>query len=90
MPPIADDLVEYIPPLWLYAKTLVFNDSDAKDLVQECLARVLEKCPSWEDVRNPHAYLFLAMRTIYIDRLKNSAREITGLATDYAAHSFSS
>ncbi len=42
-PSIGENLVEILPRLRLYARSLVFSESDADDLVQKTCVRVLER-----------------------------------------------
>lgn len=60
---------EYYPALCFFAKSIVFIEEDAKDIVQECFARF------WNQKKfvNPELlrpYLFLAVRNQCIDHLR--------------------
>jgi len=68
----APDLVEHIGALRRYARALAGNVTDADDLVQECLARVLARMRAWREVRDIRAYLFTTLHNVFIDARRRS------------------
>lgn len=69
------EIVTHVSALRRYARALVGNPSDADDLVQECLTRVLAQMRAWREVRDVRAYLFTTLHNVFIDngRRKRSA-----------------
>jgi RNA polymerase sigma-70 factor, ECF subfamily len=69
------EIVTHVGALRRYARALVGNPSDADDLVQECLTRVLAQMRAWREVRDVRAYMFTTLHNVFIDngRRKRSA-----------------
>lgn len=69
------EIVNHVGALRRYARALVGNPTDADDLVQECLTRVLAQMRAWREVRDVRAYLFTTLHNVFIDngRRKRSA-----------------
>ncbi|WP_259779838.1 RNA polymerase sigma factor [Aestuariispira ectoiniformans] len=65
-----DELKPHIQSLRRYAIALVGNPSEADDLVQEALRRVLEHTRRNHDIHNVKSYLFKALRNVRLDQLK--------------------
>ncbi len=61
------DIMSHVAALRRYALVLVADPSEADDLVQECLSRVLSQMRSWRPVRDLRAYLFATMHNVFID-----------------------
>jgi RNA polymerase sigma-70 factor (ECF subfamily) len=61
------EITEHVVALRRYARALAGNSSDADDLVQECLARVLAQMRAWRPVRDLRAYLFATLHNVFID-----------------------
>lgn len=73
------DIVAHVAALRRYARALVGNATDADDLVQECLARVLAQMRAWREVRDLRAYLFTTLHNVFIDtgrRRRNAGAEV--------------
>lgn len=69
------DIMSHVAALRRYALVLVADPSEADDLVQECLSRVLGQMRSWRPVRDLRAYLFATMHNVFIDtKRKRRAR----------------
>jgi len=66
------EVATHVAALRRYALVLVGDSSEADDLVQECLSRVLAQMRSWRPVRDLRAYLFTTMHNVFID---NSRRQ---------------
>lgn len=66
-------LTSQIPRMRSYARSLVGDQYEADDLVQECLSRALSRARIWVQVQNARAYLLAMLHNLYIDRVaKNS------------------
>jgi RNA polymerase sigma-70 factor (ECF subfamily) len=65
--PAPDDVLAHISGLRRYALVLVGDTSDADDLVQECLLRVIAQARSWRPVRDLRAYMFTTLHNVFID-----------------------
>lgn len=65
-----EELQHHIESLRRYAMALVGNPSEADDLVQEALRRVLEHSRKKNEIQNVKSYLFKALRNVRIDQLK--------------------
>jgi RNA polymerase sigma-70 factor (ECF subfamily) len=77
--PAPDDVLVHISALRRYALVLVGDTSDADDLVQECLLRVIAQARSWRPVRDLRAYMFTTLHNVFIDghrRRKARASEV--------------
>ena len=76
----SDEIVNYIPALRIYARSLTRNLVDADDLVQETLVRGLANIHSYQRGSNMRAWLFTIMRNRFYTNCGKSAREPTGEA----------
>jgi RNA polymerase sigma-70 factor, ECF subfamily len=77
---MSDDLLDHIPALRPYARSLCGNKADADDLVQETLVRAIEYVSSYRDGTNMRAWLFTIMRNRFFTNARKRARENTGAA----------
>ena len=88
-----DELVATLPRLRRYARLLVGDRSRADDLVQDTLARAIERESSFRTGQNLRAWLFALMHNLFVDGLRNreaidwsadpeTAPEPTGSASD--------
>ncbi len=70
-PPLPPDLqaalVAQIPAMRRYARALSKNPHEADDLVQESLARALERVRCWRSIRNLRTYLFSILHNLHVD-----------------------
>jgi RNA polymerase sigma-70 factor (ECF subfamily) len=72
-----------IPRLRRYARYLVRDGSQADDLVQETLARAIEKLHTWQTGTNMRAWLFVIMRNSFISEgRKEQRRPVTSILRD--------
>lgn len=67
-------ILEHIPGLRRYARSLAGDPAEADDLVQECLSRALARQRKSADIRNLKAYLFTILHNVHIDRLNERQR----------------
>jgi RNA polymerase sigma factor (sigma-70 family) len=77
-PNLSDDIVEFIPALRAFARSLARNSTDADDLVQETLLKAIASANRFERGTNLRAWLFTIMRNTFYTRAKQAARERTG------------
>lgn len=82
---MSDNLLDHIPALRAYARTLCGNQADADDLVQETLVRAIESVSSYRNGSNMRAWLFTIMRNRFFTNARKQARECTG-AADCVSH----
>jgi RNA polymerase sigma-70 factor (ECF subfamily) len=68
-------LREHITHLFRYARMLVRNRTDAEDLVQDCLTRMLSRDDRHEPIRDMRRYLLTAARNLYITQIKQRIRQ---------------
>ena len=69
VPETGPTLSLYVTALRRYAMALSGDRDDADDLVQECLARAIDRTKDWNQVRNVRAYLFTILHNVFIDRV---------------------
>ena len=65
-----EDLHEHVQNLHRFAVGLAGNPTDAEDLVQECLRRVLDHLDRNGQIRNLRAYLFQTLRNVHVDQCR--------------------
>ncbi len=72
-----DDIQAHVLSLQRFATGLTGNPTDAEDLVQECLRRVLSHLDRNRSIHNLRAFLFKSLRNAFIDhcRRRNSRGE---------------
>jgi RNA polymerase sigma-70 factor (ECF subfamily) len=61
------EITSHVAALRRYALVLVGDPTEAEDLVQDCLSRVLAQLRSWRPVRDLKSYLFATMHNVFID-----------------------
>ena len=71
-------IVEWIPALRAYARSLTRNGSEADDLVQDTLVKAIRHIEKFEYGTNMRAWLFTIMRNTFYNTAKIRAREVTG------------
>jgi RNA polymerase sigma-70 factor, ECF subfamily len=67
-----------IPRLTRYARVLTRDFVTADDLVQDCLARALEKIHLWEEGTDLRAWLFTILHHRYVSLTRREARQRAG------------
>ena len=70
MSPLEDRLIQHIPDLRRFARTLEHNKVAADDLVQETLERVLRKLHLYEPSGPFIGWLNTIMRNLFVDRVR--------------------
>lgn len=71
-------ILEIIPSLRRYARSLTRSSVDADDLVQETLVRALAHISSFQTGTNLRAWLFTIMRNRFYTNIQKTAREPVG------------
>lgn len=80
-----DQIVEVIPNLRAFARSLVSNPSQADDLVQGALTRALANLDKFEAGTNLRAWMFTILRNLYYSELRKRRREVEDADGGYAA-----
>lgn len=75
-----DKVIDIIPSMRRYARSLTRNTVDTEDLVQETLLRAILHVASFKPGTNLRAWLFTIMRNRYYTNIRKSAREPVGSA----------
>ena len=73
-PPIGEKLVEILPRLRLYARSLEFSEAGADDLVQKTCVRVLERQAQFQPGTRLIAWAIVIMKNIRKDEWKKPIR----------------
>ncbi len=63
-----DRIVEHIPRLRRYARALVGRAGEADDLVQDTLARAMDRLHTWRPERDLRVWLFALMHNLHVDQ----------------------
>jgi RNA polymerase sigma-70 factor (ECF subfamily) len=75
---LREQIVAVIPRLERYARVLTRDVTAADDLVQDCLARALEKIHMWQPGTDLRAWLFTILYRQYISHARRDARRREG------------
>lgn len=68
-------VVEYIPRLRRYARALLRDPQQAEDLVQDTLARALDRLSLWRHGSDMRAWLFTIMHNQYVNECRRVSRQ---------------
>jgi RNA polymerase sigma-70 factor, ECF subfamily len=68
-------ILAVLPPLRRYARILTRDVAAAEDLVQDCIARALEKIGLWEQGTDLRAWMFTILYRQHISRARRDARQ---------------
>lgn len=71
---IHQEIAAHIPSLRRYARALVHDVVTADDLVQDCLARALDKLHLWRQDTNLRGWLFTILHNQYVNEVRRSVR----------------
>lgn len=74
-----EDIVEYIPSLRAFARSLARNHAQADDLVQDTLVKAWSNIDKFEPGTNLRAWLFTILRNTFYSGRRKAAREVEDL-----------
>ena len=72
------ELIELLPSLRAFARSLAHNPAQADDLVQDTLVKAIANLDRYERGTNMRAWLFTIMRNTFYTQAKKAARERPG------------
>ena len=70
-----DEIIELLPRLRRFARTITRNPHDADDLVQLTVERALLKYAQWQDEARLESWMFGIMRNASIDEVRSRVRQ---------------
>ncbi len=79
------ELIELLPSLRAFSRSLARNVAQADDLVQDTLVKALANVERFEPGTNMRAWLFTILRNHYYSQLRKSKREVEDVEGRYAA-----
>lgn len=68
---LSQQISELLPALKRYARFLARNESDADDLVQDCVERAIRNHGKFQEGTNLNAWLNTIMRNTFINKLRH-------------------
>lgn len=71
----ADQIVDQIPHLRRYASALLRDRDAADDLVQDCLARAIDRLHLWQPTGTIRAWLFTILHNLYVNQSRSRSRQ---------------
>jgi RNA polymerase sigma-70 factor, ECF subfamily len=74
--PFKVELIELLPSLRAFARSLAHNPAQADDLVQDTLVKALANVDRFEPGTNLRAWLFTILRNHYYSQLRKAKREV--------------
>jgi RNA polymerase sigma-70 factor (ECF subfamily) len=79
------ELIELLPSLRAFARSLAHNPAQADDLVQDTLVKALANVERFEPGTNLRAWLFTILRNHYYSQLRKAKREVEDADGRFAA-----
>lgn len=79
------ELIELLPSMRAFARSLTHNAAQADDLVQDTLVKALANVERFEPGTNLRAWLFTILRNHYYSQLRELKREVEDADGKYAA-----
>lgn len=79
---LADGLIELLPRLRRFARSLCRSQEEADDLVQSACERALAAAASWQPGTRLDSWLFRILRNLWIDALRRRRTEGTRVDLD--------
>jgi RNA polymerase sigma-70 factor (ECF subfamily) len=79
------ELIELLPSLRAFARSLARNPAQADDLVQDTLVKALANVERFEQGTNLRAWLFTILRNHYYSQLRKAKREVEDVEGRFAA-----
>ncbi len=74
-------VLEFLPALRAFARSLTRNRTEADDLVQETLLKALSNIDKFDPGTNLRAWLFTILRNTYYTEIRKRRRENDGMST---------
>lgn len=74
---LEEDIVDALPSLRNFARSLTRNGANAEDLVQETMLKALTNFDKFADGTNIRAWLFTIMRNTFYSDLRKTRREVS-------------
>jgi RNA polymerase sigma-70 factor (ECF subfamily) len=71
---IRDELMDHVPRLRRYARTLTYNRDLADDLVQDTLERALSRTERFQAGTDLRAWLFTIMHNLFVNQMRQVSR----------------
>ncbi|MDD2512589.1 MAG: sigma-70 family RNA polymerase sigma factor [Proteiniphilum sp.] len=65
--------------LFRYAFGIVRDRAEAEDILQDLLLKLWSRCEEWDEIDNPEAYCYRAIRNMSLDRLAAASNSKTEL-----------
>jgi RNA polymerase sigma-70 factor (ECF subfamily) len=81
-----DAILDHIPSLRRYARTLLRHPDRADDLVQDCLERGWRYLHSWDPSSDLRAWLFTIMHNLYVNQMRRYSAAPQFVPIDEAEH----
>ncbi|MBX9747928.1 MAG: sigma-70 family RNA polymerase sigma factor [Hyphomonadaceae bacterium] len=79
------ELIELLPSMRAFARSLAHNPTHADDLVQDTLVKALANVERFEPGTNLRAWLFTILRNHYYSQLRKTKREVEDADGKFAA-----
>lgn len=79
------ELIELLPSLRAFARSLARNPAQADDLVQDTLVKALANVERFEPGTNLRAWLFTILRNHYYSQLRKAKREVEDVEGRFAS-----
>lgn len=76
MAPLRRAIIEEIPRLRRYARSLLRDRDAADDLVQVCLEKALSRIESWRSGGSPRHRLFTILHQLFVDQLRRTKQHL--------------
>ncbi|MEW6255351.1 MAG: sigma-70 family RNA polymerase sigma factor [Pseudomonadota bacterium] len=81
MKALRDQVLDLLPALRAFARSLTRNRTEADDLVQETLLKALSNIEKFDPGTNLRAWLFTILRNTYYTEIRKRRRESDGIST---------
>lgn len=82
--PIHGEIAALLPRLRRFARSIVYNQDDADDLVQVAIERALNRSAQWEAGTRLDSWMFRIMKNAWIDEVRSRIRRDNVFAPEEA------
>jgi RNA polymerase sigma-70 factor, ECF subfamily len=79
---IRDELIDHVPRLRRYARSLIYNRDLVDDLVQDTLERALSRTERFQAGTDLRAWLFTIMHNLFVNQVLKVSRRAAHLSVD--------